>query len=86
MVNVLHRKIHPNVGLGISKVVTKDKKKKFEDVELQALSDEYDSQTQKQLTEQLDVSQQVLSNRPREMGKIQKTGRWVPHESNDRQM
>ena len=27
-----------------------------------------------------------LSNRLREMGKIQKTGRWVPHQLNDSQM
>jgi len=43
---------------------------KYEDVELQALLDEDDSQTQKQLAEQLSVSQQAVSNRLREMGKI----------------
>ena len=48
--------------------------------------DEEDSQTQKQLAEQMSVSQQAASNRLREMGKIQKTGRWVPHELNDRKM
>jgi len=57
--------------------------KKYEDVELQALLDEDDSQ--KQLAEQLSVSQQVVSNRLRETGKIQKVGRWVPHELNERQ-
>jgi len=46
-----------------------------ENVELQALLDEDDSQTQKQLAEQLSVSQQVVSNSLREMGKIQKVGR-----------
>ena len=45
------------------------------DVELQALLDEDDSQTQKQLAEQLSISQQAVSNRLREMGKIQKVGR-----------
>ena len=60
--------------------------KRYEDVELQALLDEDDSQTQKQLAEQLSVSQQAVSNRLREMGKIQKTGRWVPHELDGRQM
>jgi len=55
-------------------------------VELQALLDEDDSQTQKQLSEQLSVSQQAISNCLREMGKIQKVGRWVPHELNERQM
>ena len=49
--------------------------KKYEDVELQALLDEDDSQTQKQLAEQLSVSQQAVSNHLREMGKIQKVGR-----------
>jgi len=62
--------------------------KKYEDVELQALLDEDDSQTQKQLVEQLSVSQQAVSNRLRGMGKIQKVDRWVPHmsELNERQM
>jgi len=55
-------------------------------VELQALLDENDSQTQKQLAEQLSISQQAVSNRLREMGKIQKVGRWVSHELNERQM
>jgi len=55
-------------------------------VELQALLDEDDSQTQKQLAEQLSISQQAVSNRLREMEKIQKVGRWVPHELNERQM
>jgi len=56
-------------------------------VELQALLDEDDSQTQKQLAEQLsNFSQQAVSNRLREMGKIQKVSRWVPHELNERQM
>ena len=60
MVNMLHRKKHVNNGFGVSNVVTltqdqmKDKEygkppKNFEDVQLQALLDENDSQTQKQL-------------------------------------
>ena len=60
--------------------------KKYKDVELQALLDEDDSQIQKQLAEQLSVSQQAVSNRLREMGKIQKVGRWLPHKLNERQM
>ena len=55
-------------------------------MELQALLDEDDSQTQEQLVEQLGVSQQAVSDRLREMGKIQKSGGWVPHELNDGQM
>ena len=96
MVNMLHRKIHVDDGFCISKVVTstqgkkEDKehgnRQKFEDVELQALLDEDNSQTHKQLAEQLGVSQRIVSDRLREMGKIQKSGRWVPHESNDKQM
>ena len=53
---------------------TRKPPKKYEDVGLQALLDEDDSQTQKQLAEQLSVSHQVVSNRLREMGKIQKVG------------
>jgi len=37
--------------------------KKYENVELQALLDENDSQIQKQLAEQLSISQQAISNR-----------------------
>ena len=47
--------------------------KKYEDVELQALLDEDDSQTQKQLAEQLSVSQQAVSNRLREMKRFKKS-------------
>ena len=50
------------------------------------LLNEDNSQTQKQLAEQLDFNQQVVSNRLREMGKIQKTGRWVQHELYDEQV
>ena len=59
---------------------------KFEDVEFQAFLDEDDSQTQIQLAEQLRVGQQGVSNRQREMGKTQKTARWVPRELNDGEM
>ena len=97
MMNVIHRKIYVNDGFGVLKVVTstqdteKDKEhgkphKKFEDVELQALLDEDDSQTQNRLAEQLGVDQQAVFNRLREMGKIQNTNRWVPQELNARQM
>ena len=50
--------------------------------------DENDSQTQKQLAEQLGVSQQTVHNQLREMemGKNQKIAKWVPHELNDREM
>ena len=74
MVNMFHRNIRVNDGFIVSKVIssTQDKKenkvhgkpsKIFEDVELQTLLNEDDSQTQKQLAEQLFVSQQADSNR-----------------------
>ena len=88
MVNMLHHKIHVNDGFGVSKVVTSTQDKK-EDKELgnspinrkcptthcKALLDEDDSQTQKQLAEQLGVSEQAVSDRLHKMGKIQKIGR-----------
>ena len=58
----------------------------FEGVELQALSGEDDLQIQKQLAKQLGVRQQAVSDRPREIRKIQKIDRWVPPELNDREM
>ena len=81
MVNMLHRRKHVNGGFSVSKLEISilqtrntENQKKYEDVELQVLLDEDDSQTQKQLAEQLSV-QQAVSNRLREMGKIQKVGR-----------
>lgn len=59
--------------------------KQFEDDDLQALLDEDDAQTQKQLADTLGVTQQTISNRLNDMGKIQKEGRWVPHELTERQ-
>ena len=53
---------------------------------IQQWLDEVDSQMQKQLAEQLGVSQQDVFNWLREMGKIEKTSRWVPHELKDGQM
>jgi len=60
--------------------------RKLEDEEFQALLDEDDTQSQKMLAEQLGVTQPAISMRLRAMGKIQKVGKWVPHELNDRQM
>lgn len=59
--------------------------KKFEDIELQELLNENAAQTQQQLAEQLGVSQATISDRLKAMGKIQKEGKWVPHELNERQ-
>ena len=81
MVNMLHRKIRVNDDFKSDDFDVVDKEhgkssKRYEDVELQALLDEDDLQTQKQFAEQLCVSQQAVSNRLREMGKIQKVGRY----------
>jgi len=59
--------------------------KKFEDSELQALLDEDDAQTQQQLADQLNVTRETFSIHLKSMGKIQKMGKWVPHELNERQ-
>lgn len=59
--------------------------KKFSDSELQALLDEDDTQSQQELADQLNVSQKAISIRLKAMGKIQKVGKWVPHELNERQ-
>ena len=79
MVNVFHRKIRVNDGYGVLKVETSrlqtrnvENRQKFRRRGI-ASKDEYDSQTRKQLGEQLGVSQQV-SNRLREMGKPQIDG------------
>jgi len=59
--------------------------KKFEDAELQELLDEDATQTQQQLADRLNVAQETISRRLKAMGKIQKMGKWVPHELNERQ-
>uniref|UniRef100_A0A1I7XHV8 Mariner Mos1 transposase n=1 Tax=Heterorhabditis bacteriophora TaxID=37862 RepID=A0A1I7XHV8_HETBA len=47
---------------------------------LEALFDENDSQTRKELAEQLRVDQATVSRRLYEMGNIRKFGKWVPYE------
>lgn len=59
--------------------------KKFEDADLEALLDEDNTQTQQQLADQLNVTREAISIRLKAMGKIQKVGKWVPHQLNDRQ-
>ncbi|KAL6257781.1 hypothetical protein P5V15_011366 [Pogonomyrmex californicus] len=53
---------------------------KIETDELQALLDINSAQTKKELAEQLGVTQQSISVRLHTMGKVQKEGRWIPHE------
>jgi len=60
--------------------------RKVEDCQLQALLDEDDTQSQKMLAEQLGVSRAAISMRLHAMRKIQKIGKWIPHELKDRQM
>lgn len=53
---------------------------------MQALLDEDDSQTQEQLAASLKVSRQAVSLRLHAMGKIQKEGKWMPHELTERNL
>jgi len=53
---------------------------KIETDKLQALLDRNSAQTEKELAEQLGVMQQAISVRLHTMEKVQKEGRWVPHE------
>jgi len=55
---------------------------KIETNEFQALLDINSAQTEKELAEQLDVTQQAISIRLHMMGKVQKESR-VPHESSE---
>ena len=59
---------------------------KNEDAELEAILDEDDTLSQKQMAAMLNVAQQTISDHLKTMGKIQKCGKWVPHELNERQM
>jgi len=47
---------------------------------LQALLDINSAQTEKELAEQLGVTQQAIFVRLHMMGRVQKEGRWVLHE------
>ena len=53
---------------------------------IHAALDDDPTQTQKQLVEALNVSQETISGRLRAMGKINKIGKWVPHNFSDRQI
>jgi len=72
----------------ISTSVTKPRgrpQEKFKDDELEALLAEDNTQTKEELALTLNVDQATISRRLRKLGKIQKLGRWVPHELNARQ-
>ena len=57
---------------------------KWEDEELQVLLDDDPTETQQQLAEALNVSQETISRCLRAMGKINRICKWVPHNFNDR--
>lgn len=59
--------------------------KKFEDTELQEILDEDDTLSQQQMAKMLNVDQATISRRLKDMGKIQKCGKWVPHKLTERQ-
>ena len=59
---------------------------KCENEQLQVLLEDDPTQTQQQLAKALNVSQETISRRLRAMGKINKLGKWVPHDLNERQM
>ncbi|UYV74405.1 CNOT6L [Cordylochernes scorpioides] len=63
---------------------TESRPKKFEDEELQALLDEDNDQTQEQLAASLKVTRQAVSLCLYAMGKIQKEGKWLPHELSEK--
>lgn len=54
--------------------------KKFEDKEMEALLDEDQCQTLKELAETLNVTEMAVSKRLKSMGIIQKQENWVPYE------
>lgn len=57
---------------------------KLEDEELEQLLGEDDTQTQKRLADKLNVTQQAVSLRLQQLGKIQKEGKWIPYELTER--
>lgn len=59
---------------------------KFENHDLQNLLNEDACQSQNQLAIRLGVTQQAISARLHDMGKILKEGKWVPHQLNERQL
>ena len=57
-----------------------EKKKIFDDFELEALLAEDSCQTQEKLAESLGRTQQAILKRLKAMGMISKQGNWVPYE------
>ena len=50
---------------------------------MQAALDDDPTQTQQQLAEALNVPQETISRHLQAMGKINKIGKWVPHNFSD---
>jgi len=84
--NNVQRMVANDDNFDLSDKKRENRPRKVEDCQLQALLNEDDIQSQKMLAEQLGVSQAAISMRLHAMGKVQKIGKWVPHELNDRQM
>ena len=63
-----------------------DAAKKFKDEEFQALLDEDPTQSQPQLAQALNMTRGEICQPLKATGKIQKYGKCVPHQLNDKQM
>ena len=79
--NMLHRKIHENDDFVVSnktrsKTRNMENRQKIRRCGIVVLDNHLTT------CRPMDVSRRAVSDRLREMEKIQKTGRWVPHELN----
>ncbi|CAK9801874.1 Mariner Mos1 transposase [Anthophora plagiata] len=54
--------------------------KKFKDEELEQVLAENPTQAQEELATLIGITRQSISLRLKKLGKIQKLGRWIPHE------
>lgn len=58
--------------------------KKIEDAALQALLDEDGTQTQQKMVESFNFSRRTICDHLQAMRNIQKAGKWIQHQLNDR--
>ena len=92
MMKMLRSKIRVNDGFGVSKVMTSRLQTgKVENRQKNSTMWNFKhgnwtkmTRKHKKLVEQIGVREQAVSYLPQEMGNIQKSDRWVPHELNDR--
>ena len=81
--------IHANIAIDFLKIVISTSvigSAQFEDGELQELFNKHSTQTQKRLAGQIGIIQLGIPKRLHTMGKIQKVGRWVPHELSEHKL